>query len=71
MKSLLSHHEIAILLLLLNAPGQVSRSDPDAIALQQARLVEVLYESSSDDRLRLTPEGQEVLRRLGITRFPS
>jgi len=71
MKSLLSHHEIAILLLLLNAPGQVSRSDPDALALQQARLVEVLYEASSDDRLRLTPEGREVLRRLGITRFPS
>ena len=71
MKSLLSHHEIAILLLLLNAPGQVSRSDPDALALQQARLVEVLYEASSDDRLRLTPEGKEVLRRLGITRLPS
>ena len=41
MKSLLSHHEIAILFLLLDAPNQVAPDNPDAIALQEARLVEI------------------------------
>jgi hypothetical protein len=67
MKSLLSHHEIAILLLLLSAPGQVNRSDPDAIALQRANLVEAVSEAAFDSSLRLTPAGRDVLRLLGIT----
>ncbi|WP_036047189.1 hypothetical protein [Paraburkholderia mimosarum] len=66
MKSLLSHHEIALLLLLLSGPGQVSRTDPDAIALQQAQLVEVASEAPFERGLRLTAAGKEVLRRLGI-----
>jgi len=66
MKSILSHHEIAHLLLLLSGPGQVSRTDPDAIALQQAQLVEVASEASFERGLRLTAAGKEVLRRLGI-----
>jgi hypothetical protein len=66
MKSLLSHHEIAILLLLLNAPGQVSRSDPDALALARANLIEIVSEASVDSGFRLTSEGTELLRRLGI-----
>ena len=66
MKSLLSHHEIAILLLLLSAPGQVSRTDPDALALAQAKLIEVVTDASLDARFRLTSDGTEILRRLGI-----
>lgn len=67
MKLLLSHHEIAILLLLLNAPAQIARGDPDAMALQQANLVEQVSASADDERLRLTPAGAELLRRLVTT----
>ena len=65
MKPVLSLHEIALLLLVLGAPAQVRHSDPDAIALQQAKLIEVVQETASDRSLRLTAEGREVLRRLG------
>ena len=65
MKPLLSLHEIALLLLLVSAPGQVRNTDPDAIALQQAKLIEVASDAASDRDLRLTAEGREVLRRLG------
>jgi peptidoglycan/xylan/chitin deacetylase (PgdA/CDA1 family) len=67
MRSLLSHHEIAILFLLLDAPNQVAPGDPDAIALQEARLVEIVSTTFDDERLRLTPAGAELLRRLGMT----
>jgi hypothetical protein len=67
MKSLLSHHEIAILFLLLDAPNQVAPGDPDAIALQEARLVEIGSTAFDDGRFRLTPAGAELLRRLGMT----
>jgi hypothetical protein len=67
MKSLLSHHEIAILFLLLDAPHQVAPGDPDVIALQEARLVEIVSTAFDDGRFRLTPAGAELLRRLGMT----
>jgi hypothetical protein len=67
MKSLLSHHEIAILFLLLDAPNQVALCDPDAIALQEASLVEIVSTAFDDCRFRLTPAGAELLRRLGMT----
>lgn len=60
----LSLHEIALLLLLVSTPGQVRHTDPDAIALQQANLIEVAPDTASDRDLRLTAEGREVLRRL-------
>ena len=66
-RSLLRHHEIAILILLLNAPGQVARSDPDAIALHQANFVEIVSAVTGDDGFGLTPAGMELLRRLGMT----
>ena len=65
MKSVLSLHEIALLLLVLGASTQVQHTDPDAIALQQAKLIEVMQETASDRNLRLTAEGRELLRRLG------
>jgi hypothetical protein len=67
MRSPLSHHEIAILFLLLDAPSQVAPGDADAIALQEARLVEIVSTAFDDERLRLTPAGAELLRRLGMT----
>ncbi|MBK3740739.1 MULTISPECIES: hypothetical protein [Paraburkholderia] len=67
MKSLLSHHEIAILFLLLDAPNQVAPGDPDAIALQEARLVEIVPTAFDDGRFRVTPAGAELLRRLRMT----
>ena len=67
MKLLLSPHEIAILFLLLDAPSQVAPGDPDAIALQEASLVEIVSTAFDDGRFRLTPAGTELLRRLGMT----
>lgn len=67
MRKLLSHHEIAILLLLFNAPGQVSANEPDAIALQQEQLVRVEATRDASPRLSVTAEGVETLRRLGLT----
>jgi hypothetical protein len=68
MKKLLSHHELAILLLLFSAPGQVALTDPDAVALQQESLVEMVSAAPDEAQLRLTPEGAAVLRRLGMTK---
>ncbi len=65
MKPVLSLHEIALLLLVLGASAQVRHTDSDAIALQQAKLIEVVQEAASDRNLRLTAEGRELLRRLG------
>jgi hypothetical protein len=67
MKSLLSHHEIATLFLLFDAPKQAAPGDPDATALQEARLVEIVSTALDDGRFRLTPAGAELLRRLGMT----
>jgi hypothetical protein len=67
MRKLLSHHEIAILLLLFNAPGQAFAGNADAVALQQANLVEVVSSVSDDPKFELTSEGVEVLRRLGVS----
>jgi len=63
----LSHHEIAILFLLLDAPNQVAPGDPDAIALQEASLVEVVPTVFDEGGFRLTSAGAELLRRLGMT----
>lgn len=67
MRKLLSHHEIAILLLLFNAPGQVSAANPDVVALQQERLVEIVSSTTDESNFKLTSEGVEILRRLGMT----
>lgn len=66
MKKLLSPHEIAVLLVLFSAPGQVPLADPDAIILQQELLAEVVETSSAGTEYRLTPEGKALLQRLGI-----
>jgi hypothetical protein len=67
MKKPLSHHEIAMLLVLFSAPAQVAHADPDAVTLQQERLVEVVRTTSSGAELRLTSLGKTLLQRLGLT----
>src|SRR5258706_14412620 len=66
MKTLLSHHEIATLFVLYSSPERVTLVSPDALNLQQAHLVEVVSAKSDDAQLRVTSEGAEVLRRLGL-----
>lgn len=67
MRKPLSHHEIAVLLVLLSAPGQVALADADAATLQQERLVEVVPTTATDAEFRLTSDGKALLARLGLT----
>jgi hypothetical protein len=55
LRRLLSHHELATLLLLLHAP-----------MLHEAGLVETVASEAGAPSIRLTPEGNAVLRGLGI-----
>ncbi|MGI4982372.1 MAG: hypothetical protein ACRYGL_03400 [Janthinobacterium lividum] len=64
MKTLSSHHEIAVLLP-FNASGQVSAHAPDAITLPQERLVRMDALRGEEPRFAATPEGVETPRRLG------
>jgi hypothetical protein len=67
MKKPLSHHELAMLLVLLSAPAQVALADPNVVALQHQRLVEPVQINSTGTELRLTSEGKLLLQRLGLT----
>jgi hypothetical protein len=53
-------------LLLFDAPSQVAPGAPDAIALQETRLVEIVSTAFDDDRLRLTRIDSSELQ-LGLT----
>ncbi|MPW23529.1 hypothetical protein GCT13_44110 [Paraburkholderia sp. CNPSo 3157] len=66
MKKPLSHHEIAMLLVLFSAPAQVALAEPDAVALQQERLVEVARTTFTSAGWRLTSDGKALLQRLGL-----
>ncbi|MGP8434226.1 hypothetical protein ACT2FY_36485 [Paraburkholderia fungorum] len=68
MKKLLSHHEIAMLFVLFSAPGKVALANPDAMTLQREELVEVVSTTSENAEFRLTSEGTELWRRLGLAR---
>lgn len=61
---MLSHHELAALLLIRDAQMPIQTLDSDFIALQRYELVE-MDERGDDASLRLTTRGQELLRRLG------
>ena len=65
LRRLLSHHELATLLLLLNAPIQAF-AKPEIPMLQEAGLVETVASDAGVPHIRLTPEGNAVLRGLGI-----
>ncbi|SDD03842.1 hypothetical protein [Paraburkholderia lycopersici] len=60
---MLSHHELATLLLIRDANAPVQTLDSDFLALQRYRLVE-MDEVGGDPTLRLTSRGRELLRRL-------
>jgi hypothetical protein len=67
LRRLLSHHEIATLLLLLHAPISSANAKPELPALQEAGLVEIV-ESHHDAAplFRLTDNGNAVLAGLGL-----
>ncbi|CAM2183917.1 MarR family transcriptional regulator [Paraburkholderia sacchari] len=69
LRRLLSHHELATLLLLLHAPINAS-AKPEITTLREAGLVEQVPgdTAAGDALIRLTPEGNAVLEGLGIAR---
>jgi hypothetical protein len=68
MKRLLSHHEIATLLLLLHAPIDAIAATPDVASLQEYGYVEIVAPEvgTSSPKVRLTEDGNAVLRGLGV-----
>ncbi|HKT92562.1 MAG TPA: hypothetical protein VJS18_10350 [Paraburkholderia sp.] len=60
---MLSHHELATLLLIRDTDAPIQTLDSDFLALQRYRLVE-MDETGGDPTLRLTTRGRELLRRL-------
>ena len=67
LRRLLSHHELATLLLLLHAPID-ARAKPEIPVLQEAGLVEQVQDDAGATRIRLTSEGSAVLQGLGLAR---
>jgi hypothetical protein len=66
---MLSHHEIATLMLVRDADRRLKEFDPDVLALRRYELVEVRPPRSDDGSpLTLTARGQELLRRLRMDR---
>jgi hypothetical protein len=64
LRRLLSHHELATLLLLLHAPIDAS-AKPEIPQLHEAGLIETISGDGAS-HIRLTPEGNAVLRGLGV-----
>ncbi len=60
---MLSHHELATLLLIRDTDAPIQTLDSDFLALQRYRLVE-MDQAGGDPTLRLTTRGRELLRRL-------
>ncbi|MFP6560229.1 hypothetical protein WJ542_18275 [Paraburkholderia sp. B3] len=60
---MLSHHELAALLLIRDADTPIQALDSDFLALQRYQLVEMDV-TERDPALRLTSRGQELLKRL-------
>ncbi len=65
-KRLLSHHEIATLLLLLHAPIDAMAAPPDVASLSEYGYVEMVSPTSGESKFRLTDDGNAVQRGLGI-----
>ncbi len=65
LRRLLSHHELATLLLLLHAPIDAS-AKPEIPQLHEAGLIETVAGQEGASHIRLTPEGNAVLRGLGV-----
>ncbi|CAG9244165.1 hypothetical protein [Paraburkholderia unamae] len=67
LRRLLSHHELATLLLLLHAPID-AQAKPEIPMLQEAGLVEPVMDDAGASRIRLTSEGNAILQGLGLAR---
>jgi hypothetical protein len=67
LRRLLSHHELATLLLLLHAPID-AHAKPEIPMLQEAGLVEQVPDAAGAPRIRLTTQGNAVLQGLGLAR---
>ncbi len=69
LRRLLSHHELATLLVLLHAPID-AHAKPEISSLQEAGLVEQVPGDvvAGATQIRLTPEGNAVLQGLGLAR---
>ncbi|MBC8748563.1 MULTISPECIES: hypothetical protein [Paraburkholderia] len=66
LRRMLSAHEIATLLLLLQAPAELMAATPDVIALREVGLVQVVEsEQGGATTFALTADGSAVLRALG------
>jgi hypothetical protein len=65
LRRLLSHHELATLLLLLHAPIDAS-AKPEIPLLHEAGLIETVSGDAGSSHIRLTREGNAVLRGLGV-----
>jgi hypothetical protein len=65
-KRLLSHHEIATLLLLLHAPIDAMAATPDVASLKEYGYVEIVSPEAGSPKVRLTEDGNAVLRGLGV-----
>jgi len=65
LRRLLSHHELATLLLLLHAPID-AHAKPEIPMLQEAGLVEQVSSEAGAQKIRLTREGNAVLEGLGF-----
>ncbi|AOK57125.1 hypothetical protein DF107_32295 [Burkholderia stagnalis] len=66
LRRLLSHHEIATLLVLLHAPIGASAAKPELPALQEDGLVEMVkLDADTQPSFRLTENGTAVLKGLG------
>jgi hypothetical protein len=65
LRRILSHHEIATLLLLLHSPIDVS-AKPEIPLLQEDGLVERVHSENGISRFQLTADGTAVLHVLGL-----
>lgn len=61
---MLSHHELAKLLLINRAPEQIALGDPDVDALIEKSLVDLPSRLCDENVLRITGRGIAVLRAL-------
>lgn len=66
LRRILSHHEIATLLLLLHAPIDVG-AKPEIPMLAEAGLVEPVDSVDGHTRFQLSADGNAILRGLGIS----
>lgn len=61
---MLSHHELATLMLFRDTERRIEPLDPDVLALRRYALVEMRQRQPHEMTLQLTRQGRELLARL-------